>query len=201
MYLSSNNWKDIQRYYEGCFTKFRETGDQIFSIRRVSPTLIEGRAADGTPLNCFLHHEEDQEPYLLDYILPKKSFFEYNGRACLLSRIPARQYKRGLCPDNTQISALLADGTFEKLPIEFPVLEAYIQKQNFRSFKDIGIAGSIPLSPRMAVAACGYIFVDGVRIAHYESLSKTITTKHKLFITELQEVLQRTGEEIKIVIK
>ena len=201
MYLSTNNWRDIQRYYESCFTKFPETGDQIFLIRSVSPNLIEGRAEDGTPLNCFLHQEEDQEPYLLDYILPKKSYFEYNGRACLLSRIPARQYKRGLSADNTQIVALMGDGSFEKLTIDFPVLGAYIQKQNFRSFGEGISHSSVALSPRIALTKSGHLFVDAVRIGHYDYISKTITTKHKAFKRELEEIMQRTNEEIKIVFK
>lgn len=201
MQLSSNNWRDIQKYYEHCYTKFRETGDEIFLIRRVSPSLIEGIGEDKTPLNCFLHNEEDQEPYLLDYILPKKSFFEFDGKACLLNRIPARQYKRGLCSENTQILSLGADGGFSKLNIDFPVLKAYIQKQSFRSFAEAKELPSVALSPRIALTMSGFIFVDAVKIGHYDFVSKTITTKHKSFKPELEEILQRTHEVISFVFK
>jgi hypothetical protein len=130
MICTPSNWRDIQRYYEGTYVKFQEFGDTLFWIQRVRESEITGKNEDGEE---FILHLHESAPYTLDYLLPSKAVFQKGDNAFMLQRVPARQYKRGLCADNVQILNLTNQ---EKQNIGFPLLKAFVNKQTYMSLED-----------------------------------------------------------------
>jgi len=189
MLFIPENIADISRYYKNTFVKFRETGERLYYIRSVKADKITGQVADGTPFELLL---DPEFPYEVDYVLPHKSFFQFEGAACLLQRIPAKQYQRGISEQNVTVSALTAKGNLCSISVNFPVLEAFINKPTF-----VGLAQaleekektSIVLSPRMAyVPANRRIYADSVCIAQVQPKHKAVHMFQKLFLPEVSQL-------------
>lgn len=118
-----NNWKDIDRYYRNTFVKFNEHGDRLFYISKVTPEAISGQCEDNSEFVLDLHPDH---PYNLGFILPRKAVFQFKNAACLLQRIPARQYRRGICEDNVSIKVIGKES--EGLTVGFKTLAAFCNK-------------------------------------------------------------------------
>lgn len=206
MIFTSSQAGDIQRYYQHCYVKFRETGDVLYYITRVDPFKISGKSENGDLLELFL---DDAHPYHMEYILPKKSYFQFGGDAAQLFRIPAKQYYRGLNESNTQIHSLNPiDGSPTAVPVNFETLKAYVNKPKFFTLDEAVMSknASCALSPRMAFhRPSGRIFVDFVVVGHYDAKQRRISVGRPLFRPELEKLVQQNAsifnEPISIVEK
>jgi hypothetical protein len=190
MIFKSTNFDDINRYYKSTYVKFKETGDKLFYIRNVSPTSVTGCDEDGTEFELFLN---DEYPYEVDYILPRKSFFQMGKRACLLQRIPAKQYQRGISVSNVRLTSLAKTGGLSTHEPSFETLKAFVTKQAFPTLevaiKNTARMVSVALSPRMAyVPDTGSIFIDTTPIALVDKKDKLLKIIHPVFRNELQDV-------------
>jgi hypothetical protein len=190
MIFTSAVYEDISRYYRNTYVKFKEHGDRLFFIRAVGPDSVRGTDEEGTE---FVIHLDDEHPYEVDYILPRKSLFQYGKRSCMLQRIPAKQYQRGLSNGNTSIQSLNKMGGLAKHDIGFDVLKCYVAKQAYPSM-DVTIANkarniSTAMSQRISyVHDCRGFFVDNVAVATLDKPSRSINMLHKVFTKELQEL-------------
>lgn len=196
MQFIPENRDDIGRYYRGTYVKFRETGDALFYVKHVGEDKVSGVGSEGTPFELLLHADF---PYEVDYILPRKSYFQYGQYACLLQRIPAKQYQRGISEGNTVIQTL-GNGNGQ-VGITFDSLGAFVAKQAFLSLsqaleeKD---KTSVVLSPRLGfICATRKIFADTKAIGQVKLKEKTIQSYHKLFRPELEALAQ--GSIFKVV--
>jgi hypothetical protein len=207
MKFSQENSKDIQKYFQGTFVKFlglkgafldgaacSEAGELVHSIDQVQGSLIKGKRwenGESTPFQFMLYPEKDAPAPEVEFILPKKSYFNIPaGGAALLFRIPARQYRRGICADNVNILGL-NNGTFFVHPINHETIGWYIQKPQFFGFgkRDTSYA----VSRRMAVDEGGRIYVDQNHIGTINYAKNEILVQ-ALFIPEVYDILRERGQ-------
>jgi hypothetical protein len=198
MQFNSYTWEDIQRYYRHTYVKFKETGDTLFYIRDVRPEHVTGTDEDGTEFKLFLNYDD---PYEVDYVLPNKSYFQFAKRACMLQRIPAKQYRRGICADNVRITGLSKTGGLTAIEVNFESLKAFVGKQAFPSLRTVLLQKSKPLSvalsPRFAyVPEPGYLFCDQTCVAYISKKDKTIRILHNIFKPEINALIENTDLEI-----
>jgi hypothetical protein len=193
MQFIASNYEDIARYYRNTFVKFRETGDTLYYIRSVSSYSIRGTDENGTEFELFLN---DEVPYELDYVLPRKSFFQYRGQACLLQRIPAKQYQRGVSENNVRLQLIQKKGTVQTIDLGFEALKAFVSKPAFPRLDD-AVANkegnnSVVLSPRFAYApAIKTIYADLVPVATI--VGKAVRVSHKIFAPELAKIAESSS--------
>jgi hypothetical protein len=189
--------EDISKYYRHTYVKFKETGDTLYYIRDVNHRMIRGTDQDGTEFELYL---SDDHPYEVDYVLPNKSFFQLSKSACLLQRIPAKQYRRGLCSENTRITRIGKTGNLVSLDLSFDVLKAFVSKQTFPSLATVLMKKapvSVALSPRFAyVPEIGAILADLNIVAYVDKKEKKIKMVHQIFKPEVQELAKNTDMEI-----
>lgn len=189
--------EDISKYYRHTYVKFKETGDTLYYIRDVNHRMIRGTDQDGTEFELYL---SDDHPYEVDYVLPNKSFFQLAKSACLLQRIPAKQYRRGLCSENTRITRIGKTGNLVSLDLSFDVLKAFVSKQTFPSLATVLMKKapvSVALSPRFAyVPEIGAILADLNIVAYVDKKEKKIKMVHQIFKPEVQELAKNTDMEI-----
>lgn len=190
MIFSPKNSEDISRYYRNTYVKFHETGDKLFFIRDVNSHIVRGVDDDQTEFELYL---SDEYPYEVDYVIPRKSFFQHKNKACLLQRHPAKQYQRGLSHHNTQILGLSRTGGMNTLDVGFDILKSYVAKQEFPSFdRGVTVKGknvSIALSPRFAyVPDIKQIFADMIPVAAVDHPNHRIEVFHSVFIPEIQSL-------------
>jgi hypothetical protein len=196
--FNSSNHEDIHRYYRNTFVKFKETGDTLYYIRSVNSEVVRGTDATGTEFELWL---SDEHPYEVDYILPHKSFFQYKKRACLLVRVPAKQYQRGLSSSNTRVNALSKTGSVQAVELGFDVLTEFVNKQAFASLHKAVLnkakEASITLSPRFAyVPDMKAIYADTSLVAEVRPDEKLIVVRHPIFRPEISELAK--GSEFKV---
>ena len=198
MIFNSTNHDDINRYYRNTFVKFKETGDALYYIRSVNSEVVRGTDQHGTEFELWL---SDEHPYEVDYILPNKSFFQNKKRACMLSRIPAKQYQRGLSTNNTRIVCMNRSGGSQNMDLSFDVLSEFVNKQAFPSLAKAILNKakdhSIVLSPRFAyVPDIRSIYADHTIVAEVNVDEKRIFVKHPIFRPEIEELAD--GSEYKV---
>jgi hypothetical protein len=196
MIFCRSNWEDISKYFSKTYMKFPEIGDEVVFVDKVTEYGMEGKFLIPTK-----HGDEttgwmftfDNKEVDIDFILPKKSYFEYNGFACLLYRLPSKQFKRGLCEDNVNISCLSANGSFTTAPVSLETINAYTAKPSFKPFTKPTGQHSYVVSPRVAVDGVGRIYVDKTKIGIVVGDTKTIAIS-SLFEPEIKRILQGHGQ-------
>ena len=192
-----SNWRDIQKYYENTYVKFAEFGDKLFYIGYVGPDKVAGTDDENTAFELFL---SDAVPYTVNYLLPHKAVFQWKDSVYLLQRIPARQYRRGLCSDNTMITNV-ATGT--RLDIGFNSLKAFVGKPSYCSFNQAftgkGKTKAVALSSRMTYLRTGWILIDSHKVAQYDFNSKKIIMIHKIFLPEIMQHMVDHNEHYEVL--
>jgi hypothetical protein len=199
--FSSENADDIRKYYLHTYIKVKEHADLLFYIQRVDRQTVQGVTETGQE---FVLYMDDKNPYEIDYVLPHKSFFQYEKDACQLYRVPNKQYYRGLNVENTRIARL--DKTGKKVPfnqdIDFKVLKAFVSKQPFYTLSNAaGKANpngcySLVLTPRMVYhRALKAIYVDFTPVATVDVTTKTITMLQPVFKAEIAAFLRQSNEQ------
>jgi hypothetical protein len=193
--------EDIIKYFKNSYLKFKETGDTLFFLTHVTNDEISGQIEDGRDFKLYL---DEKEPYEVDYILPHKSFFQFGEHCCMLQRIPARQYHRGITEENTSVvfrhGAPAPDGTekIKNMGLSFEILKAFVQKKKFFSLMEASKEPvvSCALSPRMMyVRANRAIFIDFVQVAKVDWKTKTIAMLAPLFKQEVMNLLVNNQEQ------
>jgi len=197
MEFISSNWRDIQKYYDGTYIKFAEYGDRLFYVSRTTPEMIEGTDEDDT---IFQLHLSDAHPYNVNYVLPHKATFQWNDNVYMMRRIPARQYRRGLCSDNTSIISV---ATGNNVDISFKSLKAFTAKPQYSSFRDAFFAKgrfkAIALSPRLTYLRNGSILVDTTKVATFDFHQKKIVLHHKIFLPEIMQHMVDHNETFEVI--
>lgn len=189
-----SNRSDIDKYFNHTYVKFREFGDRLFLITGVSKTCVYGIDENDNEFELFL---ADEFPYKVDYILPHRALFQFKDRAIMLQRIPARQYKRGLCNENTQFIDV---STGTSLDFGFPLLKAFVTKQNYFAFDEALKAkkGACALSSRFSYTPKnGILRLDTIPIGEYSNASKTLYVR-RLFIDDLRDLLSNSDSKVPV---
>lgn len=200
MLFCPQNTDDISRYYRNTYVKFKEFNDDLFFIQTVERRRVTGLHQDGEEFELFY---SDDRPYEVDYVIPHKSFFQYKNRACLLQRIPAKQYQRGMSSQNTQVISLSRTGGIGNMELSFDLLKAYVGKKEFPSF-DKGVTSkgrmvSVALSPRFAYCPeARVIAVDTTMIAHVNHPDHQVVVYDKIFVPEIKELAAGSIFEVKL---
>jgi hypothetical protein len=198
MLFNSANRDDILRYYRGTYVKFPMRGDELFLIRSVDHHVIRGDHESGEEFELYY---SDEKPVDVDYVIPHKSYFQYKTRACLLYRIPAKQYNRGLCSNNTVIQSLSRVGNVANHDLNFDLLKAYVAKPNFPEFNKAITSKnkmiSVALSPRFAyVPEVKRIYADQTPVATVIHPDHKVVVHHKVFTPEISALAKGSIFEV-----
>jgi hypothetical protein len=196
MLFTPANREDISKYYRNSWLKLKETGDLLFYVKNVESNAVTGQVEDGRDFKLYLAEEE---PYEVDYILPHKSFFQYEKDAMMLQRIPAKQYHRGVTAENTAFFFRKHGEALGQLPPDFQLLKAFVQKQKFFTLSEAIEAkvNSAALSPRMMyMRESKLIHIDFLPVARVQVGNK-IRMVAPIFQEEVMDFLKSTQEDNK----
>lgn len=197
MRMSPSVWRDIDRYYKNTWVKFQEFGDSLFYIQEVTNKEITGIDTSGGEFILYLSEEL---PYHMTYVLPHRAVFQYRDYAYLLSRNPARQYKRGLSTENTTLRRL-PDG--DAIDIKKELLVAYVEKQAYTTLREAlygkGRQKSLALGSRFSFDKPGQnLYLDTRRIAIFSRDAKQLLTT-PLFKTDVQALVDVDPFEVEVI--
>lgn len=118
--FKNDGWKDFQQRYSGTFGWFEDSAGK--------KVLVQVGACDSTTL---VFNGADKMPFYakadagnkFTFIPTTRGAYQYLDTVLVVNRIPARQYKRGICRENTQLYDLVRRvnllPTFENLAVIF----------------------------------------------------------------------------------
>lgn len=130
MQFTLSNRDDISRYFKGTFVKFAEFGDMLFYINSVQGNEVRGIDEDD---NDFVIYLSDDVPYNVDFVLPHKAVYQHGKDVVLMQRVPARQYRRGICDENVKLIILTSN---DQLEVNFKNLKAFVTKTSYSTLRD-----------------------------------------------------------------
>lgn len=191
MKVSRNNYEDAQKYYRNTYVKLKETGDEVLLVKNASSEEMLFTTTEGEVVG--IDFREGQE-YEIEYIIPGRCVFQWGDRAYALWRIPARQYYRGMHPENTRFMCFDATGRSCKVSLDGKVLASFVNKPVYYNIDNAvkqlhkGDLSSCALSPDFFISRNGLIKTAvGTTVAAVSF--ETGTIKHiKLFETELKQL-------------
>lgn len=215
MKFCAENAKDIDKYFRGSYMKFvgmsatladgspvPVPAEAVHFVDRVEGDVVKGKftqEGERVPFLFHLYPSSAAPAPEVEFILPKKSYFNTPHGACLLYRIPARQYRKGVCADNTAIQLLHSAYAFAPQEISFDLLTLYVGKQAFEKFGPHN--NSYAVSKRMAVSMTGIIFLDQTRIGSINYDKSLIQVNQQMFVPEINSVLRTHGQDYTVVVK
>jgi hypothetical protein len=198
MEFTSANHQDIKRYYEHTYVKFDEFGDRLFYIDHVDQFKVSGTDDNDTAFELYL---DNVHPYVVNYLLPHKAVFQWKDSVYLLQRIPARQYKRGLCAENTMITNV---ATSQLVDLGFQVLKAFVSKPSYASFTSAFTSKiktkAVALTTRMSYLRTGTLLMDNIKIATFNFDTKKIHMLRKNFTDEIKQHMRSHNDYYEVVL-
>ena len=127
--FTSVDSQDFQRRYQGTYGFFTHQGKK--TLTRLDKINADGRASyvefsDREGLKYLLKPDSETDGIGFEFLPPKCAYYNTkSGTPLLVSRVPARQYLRGICDRNTSISTLNNDF----LPVEFENLVTIFEER------------------------------------------------------------------------
>lgn len=196
MLINKHNTNDITKYFLNTHVKFKEEGDKIFFVKKVTPNHV--LVVDQNNEEAIIDLSED---YNLEYVIPKKTVFQLGEHALFLSRIPARMWKKGMSVDNTQFAKLSTTG-WEGIPFNIHTVESFVNKPCYFTLEDAitnfeaAQLRSAALSPRISISKNGGVWIDTVLVGKFSFAKKELACK-AIYKPELSKLF--TGK-IKVVV-
>lgn len=187
MIFHSSTRHDIEKYYVGTYVKFKETGDRIWKIDHCNPTAV--RAHDSTGFDIYI---DLSEQYNVEYIIPGRRIFQQDDKALMIYRKPARQYFRGMHPENTGFAFLDGNGNWKEMPLDFSHIESFVNKPCYEPLEEAikNEKQSCALTEQLAMAKNGTILFGFNKIGVVlPSSGNGLFTK--VYKTELQHLFKK----------
>jgi len=186
MIFHRDNYEDIRKYYNHTIIKLPElSGDRLWQILSITPDEIKLQDVDGMEIYMDLN-----DPYTVEYPLPSRTVYQYQDRAALLTRKPAKQYYRGLHKDNTQLAFYHNDGGLCSMVWDIGVLQQFVDKPAYQDIHTINLEEhySWALSKHIALARTGSIMVLNQSVGVANFTEKTVLMHRPLFNQEVKQV-------------
>ena len=186
MLITSATYEDCKKYFQHTWVKFKEEGDKIWYITSVDIHYIYAKSITDEEILIDI----TEGGYTIEYLIPKKTIFQHGEHAVMLSRIPARMWKKGMSKQNTQFQSLTFDGWKSK-EFDMGVIDGFVNKPCYYSVEDAlneftksEHLQSAALSPRIALSRKGSVYIDNVLVGRYLQEKKTLSVK-KIFSPEI----------------
>lgn len=168
MYVDNNNYQDAKKYYEGCWIKVAECGDRIYTVDSVTRKYTDLSSPPRGDNDEDAEIRIDMEKgYNIQYVIPKKTVFQFGESALLLQRIPARMWRKGMDQKNTEFLTLSAKGVWKKIAMSTDVIEGFVNKPSYLSVEDAThqfkfSLESAAITPRISLTKEGSVFIDTI---------------------------------------
>jgi hypothetical protein len=148
---------DFRQRYQGTYGYFVNEGRR--TLTRLDKIHADGRAStvefvDRDGLSYLLKPDTDKEGRGFEFLPPKSAFFNTEeGEPLLVSRVPARQYLRGICDRNTTVTTILDKALAVDFKTLIRIFETKITPKEAltKALAGKGEHRGVALSPQIAV--------------------------------------------------
>ncbi len=195
--FKSDGWRDFAQRYQGTFGFYERENKARLLVQLVKVSETQLTFTDKTGLKYFANPDKGN---VFSFIPVERGCYNYGADVVTCKRVPARQWKRGLCPENTNISSLREKRSlpvdFTTLEIMFPVEEGRSSTQlaNFKAY----LAGNVAFDNMFSLVENKLYLYDNL-IGTYGM--RTFTLTNHLFKQEVNDLVTRHQLPITVELK
>lgn len=186
----SDGWRDFHQRYRNTFGWFeRKDGHPVLvKLTHIGEVSLEFTDESGFKYSAFA-----DKGNFFTFLPVTKGCYLYDNKVVTVERIPARQWRRGICEDNTAISDILGN----YYPIDFQVIKAIFTGQNV-SVEQYKEAKKLPvlLNNQFHIEEMG-MYLYNRRIGDFGG--DTIILNEPLFKQELEDLMKQHQLPIRVV--
>lgn len=179
--FTSNGWRDFnQRYVEtyGWYTsKDKEILVRVESATESVATFVD---ADGIQYSA-----NADKGVKFKFVPLNRTLFQYKTGVVLVERKPARQYKRGICLQNTRIRSIVAATNSQ---LDFELINAYINPK----YPVVSERYTL-INKSFCLVDGRYIYLYNMIIGHYSPFTNTYSLIYPMFRQEFCDAVRDAG--------
>jgi hypothetical protein len=192
--LTSYNRDDFSRRYSGTYGWLLQGNTEIFVLlNRVDSEKVSFSTGNNLP-----YYANVDSGTRFKFIPVKNGWFNANdGNTYLLSRQPARQWKRGIADSNTTITSI---AHMSDVPLTYKVLST-IFNDNYSKLNPIKTweGRSCALSQHFAVSPNNRLYFYRQIIGEYDPLNKAFILEMPIVKQELEDLINRNNWFLKVI--
>ncbi len=192
--LTSDNYRDFGPRYAGTYGWLLQNDKEIFvQLNRVDDEKVSFSTGNKMP-----YYASINSGIKFKFIPVKNGWFNaIDGHTYLLSRQPARQWKRGIADSNTIVVSI--DNMLE-VPLTFEVLSSifnpgYSTLNPLRKWE----GRSCALSQHFAISPDYRLYFYRQHIGDYNPETETLVLNTPIVKQELQDLINRNNWNLKVV--
>lgn len=179
--FTSNGWRDFnQRYVEtyGWYTsKDKEILVRVESATDSVATFVD---ADGIQYSA-----NADKGVKFKFVPLNRALIPYKAGVVLVERKPARQYKRGICAQNTRVRSIT---NIIAPQLDFELINAYINPTYPVVTKHFTL-----INKAFCIAGNTYIYLYNMIIGHYNPLNNSYSLIYPMFRQEFSDAVRDAG--------
>jgi len=186
----SDGWRDFHQRYKDTFGWFEREGKPSVLVKLVS---IEAHGLEFVDEQGFRYNAYPDKGNFFTFLPVVKGCYLFGDKVVTVERIPARQWRRGICNDNTSITNTA--GYFYS--VDFPIIKAIFTGQN-NTIERYKLAKQLPvlLNSQFHIEHEG-VFVYNKRIGNFGD--DTIILDDSVFSQELGDLMKQHQLPIRVV--
>lgn len=158
--FTSSESNDFRQRYMGTYGFFTRKGNR--TLTKLTSITADGSAStvefeDKDKLKYLLKADSKEEGLGFEFLPPKSAYYNTtDGVPLLVTRIPARQYLRGLCDKNTEIRnfsgniGISFDSLGKIFGVDVPIMQAMAAMK--KAIKASDLNAGIAVSPQFVVS-------------------------------------------------
>jgi hypothetical protein len=195
--LTTVNAGDFKQRYQGVFGYLLvESKRTLVYIHQVSGTKVTFRDKDGTEYFAMAN-----APVTFEFQPVMRGMVNTPEGVHLLVRVPARQYKRGICTENTRAYTMNNNGTWRMATFDFNevVFNVLSSTISYKEAADLWFnkkIKAVALSPRFGITPRNEVLFHDIVIGTVTD--DTILLKKTIVFQELSDLINRNNYPLKV---
>jgi len=129
MIANANNIKDVDKYFCGTYIVVPEVSETHVMYLQEAKSIGLICKDSRNNKQGLISFDGGFEYKIQSPLATRKAWFMFNEDAYLITRIPARMWRKGICSENTALFRLTAEGELSKTGISVELLNAFLQDQ------------------------------------------------------------------------
>lgn len=178
-------WRDFSQRYSGTFGWYEgKEGPVLVRLESVDESSLYFKDVSG--MGYTAHPSRGNVFSFLPVI---KGSYLYDGDVVVVERRPARQWKRGICIENTLIRNLKGN----EYEVGFPILQKLFSGEEDRSVLKFKNDGTLPmlLSNQFSVGKDYGIYLYNTLIGEVDLDNKKVKLEENLFQQEIEDLVTK----------
>jgi hypothetical protein len=179
--LNQYNFNDANKYYQNTYIQFKEEPGKLYSFVHADPEFLYAYEITMNDTGNLVVGEfvciDIKDNYTMDFLLPRRTLVPMPYGVVLVSRHPAKQWKKGIHADNTRLFALKESGDWKGISFSLKPIFTLIKGPIYKTFKEVlalvrsenKLATSYALTPRLSISTNnGQIYLDLTQVGRFD---------------------------------